>query len=141
MQIGVLAKRTELTVSRIRFYEARGLISAGRRANGYRIYSPAALLALNIITSAQDAGFTLEEIRRLLPGDQPGGQVGALLGALRKKVADISLMERRLARTRLQIEALIADVEDRPEGLTCQANIERVLKQFEGSQRTQALDR
>ena len=141
MQIGILAKRTGLTVSRIRFYEARGLISADRRANGYRIYSPAALLALNIITSAQDAGFTLEEIRRLLPGDQSGGQVGALLGALRKKVEDISAMEKRLARTRLQIETLIADVEDRPEGLTCQANIDRVLKQFEGPQRTQALDR
>jgi len=141
MQIGVLAKRSGLTASRIRFYEAQGLISVGRRANGYRIYSPAALMTLNIITSAQDAGFTLEEIRRLMPGDLSGGYDGALLGALRKKVDDIGTLEKRLARTRLQIEALIADVEDRPEGLTCEANIDRVLKQFKGPQRTQALDR
>ena len=93
MQIGVLAKRTGLTASRIRFYEAQGLISVGRRANGYRIYSPAALVALNIITSAQDAGFTLEEIRRLMPGDLSGGYDGALLDALRKKVDGISAME------------------------------------------------
>ncbi|MGY3587102.1 DNA-binding transcriptional MerR regulator [Bradyrhizobium sp. USDA 4341] len=37
MQIGVLAKRTGLTASRIRFSEAQGLISVDRRANGYRI--------------------------------------------------------------------------------------------------------
>jgi DNA-binding transcriptional MerR regulator len=140
MQIGVLAKRTGLTASRIRFYEAQGLISVGRRANGYRIYSPAALMALNIITSAQDAGFTLEEIRRLMPGDLSRGRDGALLGALRKKVDDISAMEKRLARTRLQIKALIADIENRPEGLSCEANIDRVLKQFKGPRRTQALD-
>ncbi|MET4749220.1 MerR family transcriptional regulator [Bradyrhizobium sp. RT11b] len=78
MQIGILAKRTGFTASRIRFYEAQGLISVGRRANGYRIYSPAALTALNIITSAQDAGFTLEEIRRLMPCDLSGGYDRAL---------------------------------------------------------------
>jgi DNA-binding transcriptional MerR regulator len=45
MQIGVLAKRTGLAAPRIRFYEAQGLISVRRRANGYRIYSPVALMA------------------------------------------------------------------------------------------------
>jgi DNA-binding transcriptional MerR regulator len=67
MQIGELAKRTGLNASRIRFYEAQGLISVTRRANGYRAYSAEALVALNIITSAQDAGFTLAQIRRLMP--------------------------------------------------------------------------
>ena len=108
----------------------QGLISVGGRANGYRIYSSAALTALNIITSAQDAGFTLGEIRRLMPGDLSAGRDEALLGALRKKVDDIRAMEKRLARTRLQIEALIADIEHRPEGMTCEANTDRVLRQF-----------
>lgn len=140
MQIGELAKRAGLTRSCIRFYEAQGLISVTRRANGYRAYPAEALTALNIITSAQDAGFTLEEIRRLMPGDPSRGREGALLGALRKKVDDISAMEKRLARTRLEIEGLIADIEARPEGLTCEANTDRVLKQFKGPRRTQALD-
>jgi DNA-binding transcriptional MerR regulator len=140
MQIGELAKRTGLTASRIRFYEAQGLISVTRLANGYRTYSAEALMALNIITSAQDAGFTLEEIRRLMPGDLSHRRDGALLGALRKKIDDIGAMEKRLAQARLQIEALIADIEDRPEGLSCEANTDRVLRRFKGARRTRALD-
>jgi DNA-binding transcriptional MerR regulator len=140
VQIGELAKRSGLTVSSIRFYEARGLISVSRRANGYRAYAAEALVALNIISSARDAGFTLEEIGRLMPGDPSQCRDGALLGALRKKVDDISAMEKRLAQTRLQIEALIADIENRPDGMTCEANANRVLKQFKGARQAQALD-
>jgi len=53
-----------LTASRIRFYEASGLISVVERgANNYREYTPDAVLLLEIITSAQNAGFSLQEIR------------------------------------------------------------------------------
>ena len=141
MQIGELAKRSGLSASRIRFYEAQGLIGVTRRANGYRAYGAEALMALNIIISAQDAGFTLEEIRRLMPGDLSQCRDGALLGALRRKVDDIRAMETRLAQTRFQIEALIADIEDKPDGMTCEANADRILRQFKGARRTQALDR
>ena len=58
MLIGELARRSGLNASRIRFYETKGLISVTRRANGYRAYSAEALVVLNIITGAQDAGFT-----------------------------------------------------------------------------------
>ena len=136
MQIGELAKRTGLAASRIRFYEAQGLVSVARRANGYRAYSDETLMALNIITSAQDAGFTLDEIRRLMPGDLSRGPDEALLGALRKKVDDIRAMEKRLAQTRRQIGALIADIENRPEGLSCEAHTDRVLTRFKGVRRT-----
>ena len=51
MRIGELAKRTGLAASRIRFYEASGLItSVARKANGYRDYSPEAVVLLEIIT-------------------------------------------------------------------------------------------
>jgi len=37
MKIGELARRSRLTASRIRFYEAKGLLNAvSRKANGYR---------------------------------------------------------------------------------------------------------
>ena len=38
MKIGELARRTGLAPSRIRFYEASGLIAAQRQSNGYRDY-------------------------------------------------------------------------------------------------------
>ena len=87
-------------------------------------------MALNIITRAKDAGFTLGEIRRLMPGDLSSWRVGALLAALRKRVDDIRAIEKRLAQTRDQIDALIADIEDKPVGMTCEANADRVLRHF-----------
>jgi DNA-binding transcriptional MerR regulator len=108
--------------------------------NGYQAYSAEAFVALNITTSAQDAGFTLGEICRLMPGDLSSWRDGALLGALRKRVDDIRATEKRLPQTRFQIDALIADIEDKPDGMTCEANADRVLRQYKGAPQTQALD-
>jgi DNA-binding transcriptional MerR regulator len=59
-----------LTASRIRFYESSGLLQAAtRQANGYRDYPPDALVILQIITSAQNAGFSLDEVRTIIPAD------------------------------------------------------------------------
>ena len=67
MRIGELAKISGLAPSRIRFYEASGLISSvERKANGYRDYAPDTEWVLEIITGAQAAGFSLEEIRQLM---------------------------------------------------------------------------
>jgi DNA-binding transcriptional MerR regulator len=52
-----------LAASRIRFYEDAGLLVAQRQANGYRDYPEQAVLLLELITGAQRAGFSLEEIR------------------------------------------------------------------------------
>jgi DNA-binding transcriptional MerR regulator len=131
--IGEIAKLTGLSASRIRFYESQGLLSAARRSNGYRTYAADTLVALNVITSAQDAGFTLDEIRRLLPGDPAGPHHGDLVPALRAKLADIRAMEKRLARTRRRLETLIADIEERPEGLSCEENSDRILRNFEAT--------
>jgi DNA-binding transcriptional MerR regulator len=130
VQIGELARRSGLTASRIRFYEEQGLLKATRQANGYRTYSPDALLTLNIIISAQRAGFALEDIGGLLPSENAGWQGDELLSALIKKVEDIKAMQKRLSKTRKQIESLISSIESKPEGLTCAENTDRVLTHF-----------
>ncbi len=130
MLIGEISRQTGLSASRIRFYEAQGLLNASRRPNGYRTYAADTLTALSIITSAQDAGFSLDEIRRLLPSDPSAPQRGDLVAALREKLVDIRAMEKQLARTRKRLEALVADIEDRPEGLSCEENADRILRNF-----------
>lgn len=55
-----------MSASRIRFYEARGLLPEPERAGGKRRYSEEVLRRLTIIDAAQRVGFTLEEIRDLL---------------------------------------------------------------------------
>jgi redox-sensitive transcriptional activator SoxR len=66
MAIGEVAERAGMSASRIRFYEARGLLPEPERAGGKRRYSEEVLRRLTIIDAAQRVGFTLEEIRDLL---------------------------------------------------------------------------
>lgn len=128
MKIGELAKRSGLTQSRIRFYERIGLLKAvDRRSNGYRVYPREALVALEIIATAQAAGFSLDEIRTLMPGDLEQWDHDALMDTLRGKVAEIGKLQERLARTKARLEGLIREIEARPDDIDCAANARRVL--------------
>ncbi|WP_084197508.1 MerR family transcriptional regulator [Solimonas soli] len=130
MKIGELAKKSGLTASRIRFYESSGLLrTASRQANGYRDYSPDALVVLHIITSAQQAGFSLDEIRNLVPADLSQWQHDELIGALQRKVQDIEAMQARLARSKAQLIEILADIEAKPDDVDCASNARRVLAQ------------
>ncbi|HEX6533383.1 MAG TPA: heavy metal-responsive transcriptional regulator [Gemmatimonadaceae bacterium] len=67
MTIGVLARRADVSVQTVRYYERRGLLDAPRRrASGYREYDPGTLQRLRFIRRAQELGFTLAEIADLL---------------------------------------------------------------------------
>lgn len=133
MKIGELAKRSGLSQSRIRFYESIGLLNTvERRPNGYRTYPPEAALVLDLIATAQKAGFSLDEIRALLPPDLERWEHGALIEALRRKVADIEALEARLAHSKRQLVALVAEIEARPDDIDCAANARRVLSRVLG---------
>lgn len=131
MRIGELAKHTGLAQSRIRFYERIGLLTAvARHPNGYRTYSADAALLLGLIATAQHAGFSLDEIRTLLPADLGHWEPEGLLATLRRKVEEIEALEARLARSRGQITALIKDIESRPDDVDCATNARKVLSQM-----------
>ncbi|WP_106407653.1 redox-sensitive transcriptional activator SoxR [Aquidulcibacter paucihalophilus] len=63
LSIGEIAARVGLSVSSIRFYEARGLIQAHRSAGQQRRYHRADIRRLSFIRIAQQLGLTLEEIK------------------------------------------------------------------------------
>lgn len=128
MKIGELAERTGLAPSRIRFYERIGLLKAvERQANGYRRYPEEAVLALQLIATAQRAGFSLEELRTLLPSDPARWEHGTVLDALRRRVADIEALQAQLAQSRAQLVELIGQIETKPQDMSCEANARRVL--------------
>lgn len=134
MKIGELAKRSGLTPSRIRFYESIGLLKlVDRRPNGYRTYPPDALVALELIATAQKAGFSLDEIRTLVPGSLDKWDHGSLVPALRRKVTEIGELETRLARTKTELVALIEDIEAKPDDIDCADNARRVLTRMLGA--------
>jgi DNA-binding transcriptional MerR regulator len=133
MKIGELAKRSGLPPSRLRFYEASGLIGAvQRKTNGYREYSEQTLQTLQVITCAQQAGFSLEEIRNLLPDPaQHNWPHERLLPSLRRKVGEIEALQQRLAQSKAQLLAIIEAVESSPSGMPCADNADRVLAQVQ----------
>ena len=66
MNIGDAARASGISAKMIRHYEAIGLISAGRGANQYRVYSQADIAELRFIRHARDLGFPLQDVKRLL---------------------------------------------------------------------------
>lgn len=103
---------------------------ADRQANGYRAYPPEAVAVLAIIASAQQAGFTLEEIRHLLPQDITQWQHDDLLAALQKKIADIEALQTRLAQNKAHLQSLVQQITTKPATMTCQDNAVRVMERL-----------
>jgi DNA-binding transcriptional MerR regulator len=132
MKIGELAQMSGLTASRIRFYEAQGLIrQVERSSNGYRHYSEQALQTLQIIQCAQQAGFSLEELKQLLPDTVTGAfKHDELMAGLNRKIEQIDEMQRHLAHTKTQLLGWIETIQARPEGMACDENAERVMASF-----------
>jgi MerR family redox-sensitive transcriptional activator SoxR len=62
LSIGELSRRTGLSVSAIRFYEARGLVKAVRTAGNQRRFARADLRRLSFALIGQKLGLTLAEV-------------------------------------------------------------------------------
>jgi len=68
LSIGEVARECGLRTSAVRYYEAVGLLPAPRRVNGRRKYVSDVVRRLKTIQFAQQAGFTVAEIRTLFHG-------------------------------------------------------------------------
>lgn len=131
MKIGELADITGLAPSRIRFYERIGLLqTVTRKANGYRSYPPEAVTMLKLITTAQQAGFSLEELTALLPSNLDDWDHSSLLNTLKQKIRDIEEVQTRLAESKAQLQEVLDEIEAKPEDINCADNAKRVLAQF-----------
>ncbi|HKU98654.1 MAG TPA: helix-turn-helix domain-containing protein [Vineibacter sp.] len=104
LPIGALAKRADVPVETIRYYEREGLLPAPERSRaGYRLYRAADAERLRFIRRARDLGFSLDDIRQLLglagraaPCDDVRALASAHLCDVRAKLADLRRMERTL---------------------------------------------
>ena len=67
LTIGQLAKKVNVNVQTIRYYERRGLIlDPPRTKSGYRKYSQDSVARIQFIINAKELGFSLTEISELL---------------------------------------------------------------------------
>ena len=68
LTIGEVARRTGLRTSALRYYESAGVLPPPARVNGRRRYDPDVVRLLKTVRFAQDAGFSVAEIRTLFHG-------------------------------------------------------------------------
>jgi DNA-binding transcriptional MerR regulator len=113
MNIGELAKRLNMATSKIRFYEAAGLLgTVKRRDNGFRRYDEQAIVRLAFIRDAQNAGLGLDSIRALLPVSSTAPRSEAaqrrVLKALQSRLTAIEATQAQLRTQRSELQAAIA---------------------------------
>jgi DNA-binding transcriptional MerR regulator len=92
MTIGVLARRSGVSVKTLREYEDLGFIyTVGRSAGNYRLFGDEALWCVAVIGTLRELGLTLAEIRELTSiylgrsGDPIGPRLARTLRAVRAR--------------------------------------------------------
>ena len=110
MRIGLLAARAGVSTSRIRFYEAQGLLPPPpRRHSGYREYNERALEIILFINRARGLGFSLAEVAAHLDSPHDHTRKSRLLSKMEDKIRELDsllsdLQSRRTTLLRLAAE-------------------------------------
>jgi MerR family transcriptional regulator, mercuric resistance operon regulatory protein len=108
MTIGSLARSAGVGVETVRYYQRRGLLAEPERPSGgaagsVRRYDVDDLRRLRFIRSAQEGGFTLEEISELLELDATNDRARArAIAQSRITKLDRRIAALEMARSRLQ---------------------------------------
>lgn len=120
MRIGELARRAGTTTRALRFYEAQGLLTARRSANGYREYGEDHLRLVNEIQTLRTVGMTLEDTRPfvdcLRAGHDTGDSCGDSIEVYRRKLAEVDACLERLATARAELADKLAEALTRRDG-------------------------
>jgi DNA-binding transcriptional MerR regulator len=97
MDIAEVAQRSGIPASTLRFYEEKGLIRSTGRHGLRRVFAPAVLERLALISLGSAAGFSLDEIARMFGVDGKPNIDRALLSA---KAKDLDATIRKLSAMR-----------------------------------------
>ena len=116
MLINELSKKTGVTIHTIRFYENKGLIAGSTdenvKTNNYKNYDESHVEKLEVIKEAQEAGFTLSEIKNLLEkwygGNFPKEEQLAFFDA---KISEIETKIRLLKQAKKRLEEVKKSIE------------------------------
>jgi MerR family mercuric resistance operon transcriptional regulator len=108
LTIGKFAAAADVGVETVRFYQRRGLLSTPRRIDGIRRYGSADVARLRFIRQAQAAGFTLEEIRRLLDLDS-GEDRATVREMAAKRLAELDARMEALQQARTSLQTLVSE--------------------------------
>jgi MerR family redox-sensitive transcriptional activator SoxR len=109
LTIGGVAKQVGIRTSKIRYYESVGLLGAAPRVSGRRVYESDIVDTLRLIQFAQDAGFTIDEIRHILRGFDRSTPASARWQIMaRAKLRDVAMLIERAERMQQILESLLS---------------------------------
>lgn len=110
MRIGEVAKRSEVGIETIRYYERQGLLAEPlRRPSGYRQYDESAVVRLQFIRRTKELGFTLTEIKELVRlRYDTETRCGHVRERAERKVRDIESRIRSLQKMKRSLKKLVA---------------------------------
>lgn len=100
MLINEIARQTGMTKRAIKFYEEKNLLQVQKGENGYRNYTRQDVQRLKEIAFWRKLGISLEDISKILSGENPE----ILKDILNKKLEDRQLMESQISALKAYME-------------------------------------
>lgn len=78
MTIGQLARRTGVSVRRLRFYADEGILpETGRTESGYRVFGPETVAKARLVRTLRELGVGLDDVRRVLAAETSLAEIAA----------------------------------------------------------------
>ncbi len=109
LSIGEVARRTGIRPSALRYYEEVGLLPRTPRTGGRRRYGEQAVQMVEALRFAQQAGFTLDEIRKLFHGFDAKAPLGNRWRLLAEaKLRELDELQARIVQMRRALEQGLA---------------------------------
>jgi MerR family redox-sensitive transcriptional activator SoxR len=105
LSIGEVARRTGIRTSALRYYEEAGVLPKAARVNGRRSYDVGVIRYVDALRFAQQAGFTLSEIRTLFRGFSTDTPLSTRWQSLaRTKLTELDELTKRIEGMRHALE-------------------------------------
>jgi MerR family transcriptional regulator, copper efflux regulator len=108
MRISDAAKKAEVNVETIRYYERKGILEVpSTQRSGYREYSDDAVELIQFVKNAQNLGFSLKEIQGLLALKvDPASDCGDIKQRAVSKIAEIENKIRALEEMKKSLQVI-----------------------------------
>lgn len=105
LSIGQVAKRTGVRALALRYYEDAGILPTAARVSGRRCYDANIIHRIGLLRFAQQAGFTLEEIKTLFHGFDAETRPSTRWHSMaRKKMHELDVLAESIQRMRRALE-------------------------------------
>ena len=119
LTIGGLAKAANVNVETIRYYQRRGLLSEPKRPlGGIRRYGSADIDRLTFVKTAQQLGFSLDEVGDLLRLED-GTHCQEASALAEHKLKDVREKIERLVKIEKALSDMVSQCHARPDSITC----------------------